>query len=140
MTMRLRAACMTVAALGATGLVACGNGPPAGSSSTGSGGGGCSVGSAKVSGLGSATTKVAATDQLAFSPSSQTAKVGQVVEWNNTGTVPHTITFDASNAQCLNDQLINPGSTWEVKFTQPGTYTYKCTIHPGMNGTLTVSG
>jgi plastocyanin len=141
MSIRLRALLMGVATLGATGLAACGNGPPAGASGSGSsGGGGCSIGKAGASGLGSAGTKVSATDQLQFSPASQTAKVGQVVEWSNTGSVPHTITFDASNAQCLNDALINPGATWEVKFTAPGTYTYKCTIHPGMNGTLTVSG
>jgi plastocyanin len=139
MSMRAPAVVMTLAALGATGIVACGNGAPE-SSSSGPGPGGCSVGSAGASNLGSAATKVQATDQLQFSPASQTAKVGQVVQWSNTGSVPHTITFDASNAQCLNDQLINPGSTWEVKFTQPGTYTYKCTIHPGMDGTLTVSG
>jgi plastocyanin len=83
--------------------------------------------------------KVESNDQLQFSPSSQTAKVGQIVQWTNPGTVAHTITFDSSNASCLSDSQIAPGSTWEVKFTQAGTYSYKCTIHPGMNGTLTVS-
>jgi len=89
--------------------------------------------------VGAAAVKVAATDQLQFSPASQTSKVGQVVEWSNTGSVPHTVTFDSANASCLTDPQIVPSSTWQVKFTQPGTYSYKCTIHPGMNGTITVS-
>lgn len=118
----------------AIGLSACGNGPPAGS---GTGGGGCTAGTAGVT-IGTAQVKVDATDQLQFSPSAQTAKVGQVVQWTDTGTVQHTITFDASNASCLSDATIAPGSTWEVKFTAAGTYTYKCTIHPGMDGTLKV--
>ena len=51
----------------------------------------------------------------------------------------HTVTFDSSNASCLSDLALNPGSTWEVKFTQAGTYTYHCTVHPGMNGSITIS-
>jgi plastocyanin len=65
--------------------------------------------------------------------------VGQIVEWTVTGTLTHTITFESTNATCLSDPLLEPGSTWEVKFTQAGTYDYKCTLHPGMMGTVTVS-
>ncbi|MBV9100708.1 MAG: cupredoxin domain-containing protein [Candidatus Dormibacteraeota bacterium] len=120
----------------ASAMAACGNGPPGGSSS--SGGGGCTSGTAGVS-LGTGQVKIDANDQLQFAPTSQTAHVGQVVQWTNAGSVAHTITFDSSNASCLDDAQIAPGSNWQVKFTQAGTYTYKCTIHPGMNGTLTVS-
>jgi plastocyanin len=61
----------------------------------------------------------------------------QVIEWTNPGTVAHTITFDTATS--LSDPTIAPGGTWEVKFSKAGTYTYKCTIHPGMDGKLTVS-
>ena len=122
----------------AIGLAACGSSasqttPP------NSAAGGCSTGTAGVSNLGAATVKVAATDQLQFSPTTQTAHAGQVVEWTAPGTTTHTITFQSSDASCLSDVQLNPGASWEVKFTQPGTYAYKCTIHPGMNGTITVS-
>ena len=80
--------------------------------------------------------KVQANDQLQFSPTSSTAKVGQVVQWSNTGSVLHNITFDQG---CLTDTAFQPGGTWSVKFSQAGTYSYKCTIHPGMDGKLTVS-
>lgn len=32
-----------------------------------------------------------------------------------------------------------PQGRFSFKFTQPGTYTYHCTIHPGMVGTITVT-
>lgn len=126
------ATCAAVAVL----LSACGNGVPSPPPAPGGGGGGSSVGSAGTN-LGPPAVNVAATDQLQFSPSSQTAKVGQVIEWKNTGSVAHTITFDTATS--LSDPTIAPGGTWEVKFTKPGTYTYKCTIHPGMTGSITVS-
>ena len=132
----LRSAAVGAGLVLAAALGACGNGPPGGSS--GSGGGGCTAGTAGVS-LCTGQVKIDTNDQLQFAPTSSTAKVGQVVQWSNGGTVAHTITFDSSNASCLDDAQIAPGSNWQVKFTAAGTYTYKCTIHPGMNGTLTVS-
>ena len=119
----------------AIGLAACGNGVPIALSS-GSGSGGNCPGSAGAS-LGAAAVKISGTDALQFSPTSQTAKVGQVIEWTNTGTVLHNITFD--EASCLTDNAFQPQATWDIKFTQAGTYPYHCTIHPGMDGSLTVS-
>lgn len=119
----------------AAGLAACGNGPPAGSGGSSSGGGGCTSGTAGAS-LGKASVKVDATDQLQFSPTAQSVKTGQVVEWDNTGSVLHNITFD--NPSCFTDSSFQPGGKWQVKFTAPGTYSYHCTIHPGMDGKITV--
>ena len=112
-------------------LVACGEATPATSPARGTG-----VGTAGVN-LGAPTEHISATGQLQFSPSSQTAHVGDVIEWTNTGSVEHTVTFDAASA--VSDPSLMPGATWEVKFTTSGTYTYHCTIHSGMNGTIVVS-
>ena len=116
------------------GLASCANGAST-SSGPASGAHNC-PGTVGVS-LGAAKVKVSATDKIQFMPETQTARVGQVVQWTNTGTVLHTITFD--EASCLSDSTIQPQATWEIKFTQPGTYPYICTIHPGMNGNLTVT-
>lgn len=99
---------------------------------------GCVSGSAGVSNLGAPDVKVSATDQLQFSPASQTASVGQVVEWTNTGGLTHTVMFDGAAELCLSDAQLAPGATWEVKFIKPGTFAYRCTIHPGMTGTIRV--
>ncbi|HEX4755061.1 MAG TPA: hypothetical protein VH661_04830, partial [Candidatus Dormibacteraeota bacterium] len=69
-------------------LAACGNG----AAGTPSASGGPTVGAAGVS-LGTAAVHISATDQLQFSPSTQTAHVGDIVRWTNTGTVAHTVTF-----------------------------------------------
>jgi plastocyanin len=97
-------------------------------------------GSAAVSGLGTVAETIDATDDLVFVPASTTASVGDVVEFKNTGTVAHTVTFQDTNDGCLSDAMLNPGSTWEVKFTAAGTYNYLCTIHaPNMKGEIKVS-
>lgn len=90
------------------------------------------------SGLGTPSANVSLTDQLKFDPSSSSVAVGQVVEWKNTGSVAHNVTFDKSND--ATSPTLNPGDTWEVTFSVPGTYAYHCTFHPGMDGTLTVTG
>jgi plastocyanin len=122
----------------AIGLFACGNGQPGGGSS---GPPAACNGSAAVSSLGIATMTVQATDNLVFDPASSTAAVGDVVEFKNTGSVVHTVTFEDNNDGCLTDNTLAPGATWQVKFTQPGTYHYLCTIHaPNMAGVIKVTG
>ena len=95
------------------------------------------VGSAGVN-LGAPSLRVAATDQLMFSPARATLQVGQIVEWTNTGSVTHTVTF--INYPYPSDPTLTPGGMWEVKFTKAGTYAYQRTIHAGMTGTLNVTG
>jgi plastocyanin len=135
----LRALAVGVGVCIAIAMIACGNGNP---NPTGSGpeGGTCN-GTAKVSGLGSVGMTIQATDNLVFVPASSTASVGEVVEFKNTGSVPHTVTFQDNNDGCLTDDSLNPGATWDVKFSAAGTYNYICTIHaPNMKGEITVSG
>ena len=79
-----------------------------------------------------------ATDNLTFMPQSISAAAGKVVQWTNMGSTQHTITFGGASASCLSDSLLQAGSTWSVRFTQPGTYMYTCQIHPQMTGTITV--
>jgi plastocyanin len=120
-------------------MIACGNGNP-NPSGTGPGGGTC-PGSAKASGLGTVGMTIDATDTLIFDPATSTAQVGEVIEFKNTGTIAHTVTFQDSNDSCLTDDTLNPGATWDVVFNAPGTFHYLCTIHaPNMKGQITLSG
>jgi plastocyanin len=127
---RFRPLVLAAGASLAAGLAGCGNGPPESSSAT------CTAGTAGAS-LGTPAVKVAATDALTFVPPAGSAKVSDVIEWDNTGTVLHNITFD--ECPSLNDDQFAPGGKWQAKFTVAGSYPYHCTIHPGMDGTLTVS-
>ena len=122
----------------AIGLFACGNGAP--ESSTSGPPAACN-GSAAVTFPGTPATTVAATDNLVFVPDTSTIAVGDVLEFMNTGSVVHTVTFQDNNDGCLSDPTLAPGATWAVKFTQAGTYKYLCTIHaPNMKGQITVTG
>jgi plastocyanin len=87
--------------------------------------------------LGAATVKISATGQMTFEPAMQTAHVGDIIQWTNTGSIEHTVSFDTQPS--LSDPSLQPGGTWEVKFTTAGTYTYHCNIHPNMLGTIVVS-
>jgi cytochrome c oxidase subunit 2 len=93
----------------------------------------------KVNGV-AAAADVAETDDLKFQPDSATVKVGDVVQWTNTGNAIHSVTFDNQQVPSLDTQ--NGGEKFEVKFLKPGTYHYICTYHvtSGMTGTITVTG
>jgi plastocyanin len=70
---------------------------------------------------------------FAFGPSSVQISVGDTVKWLNLDSVPHQVhgsNFDSGQ--------IRHGYTYSYTFTQPGTYNYSCSIHPSMQGTVTV--
>jgi plastocyanin len=132
-----RAALLAVTTLLALMATACGDGPS--SSSAASSGGGSSVGSV-VNGK-TATVTVKETDANVFDPSSAnvSVKAGGIVEWKNTGSNSHNVTFKQYDD--ITSGNLGAASSYEVAFTTPGTYDYVCTIHEslGMKGTITVT-
>ena len=60
--------------------------------------------------------------------------VNDTIRWINDDAYAHTVTslgiFDSAN--------LNPGDTWTRTFTEPGTFTYICSYHPFMKGSITV--
>jgi plastocyanin len=71
----------------------------------------------------------------AYAPSPLTVNVGATVAWTNSDSVAHTSTADGGT---WNSGTIAPGATFTRTFTSAGSFTYRCTIHPGMVGTITV--
>ena len=73
---------------------------------------------------------------LSFNPNPTTMKVGQTVAWKNTDSTAHDATQDASK---FGTGTVSPGATSSpIAMSTAGTFTYHCTIHPGMIGTITV--
>jgi plastocyanin len=72
---------------------------------------------------------------LFFSPSSVSVAVGDTVTWHNTGQAPHNATADDGS---FNTPTLNNGQSASHTFTQAGTFSYTCTIHPNMKGTVRV--
>ena len=70
-----------------------------------------------------------------FSPGSVTVAVGDTVTWRNTGQAPHNATADDGS---FKTQDLNNGQSASHTFTQAGTFSYICTIHPNMKGTVRV--
>lgn len=71
----------------------------------------------------------------AYQPAQLTVEDGQTVIWTNRGFGQHTVTalggeFDSGR--------LNLGESFKVTFTTPGSFPYKCTVHPSMRGSVTV--
>ena len=73
---------------------------------------------------------------FAFAPPSVTVKAGTTVKWTNEDTVSHTITADDGS---WGSGSLGKGQSFSQVFTQAGTFTYYCTIHPSMKGTVVVT-
>lgn len=72
---------------------------------------------------------------MAFAESNLTVSVGTKVKWTNNDSVPHTVTSDSG--AFASDNLAK-GQSFEFTFDKEGTYSYHCSIHPSMKGTITV--
>lgn len=79
----------------------------------------------------------AAMEGNAFSPSTITAAVGDVITWTNNDTVPHTATL-TDDPTCTTDNL-GSGESGGLTFSEAGTYAFFCKVHPDMKGTIEVS-
>ena len=71
--------------------------------------------------------------KFAFAPVSTTIKAGQSVTFTNNDAVAHTTTGAAWDSGD-----IQPGQSFTLTPTQPGTVTYHCSFHPFMTGTLII--
>jgi plastocyanin len=71
-----------------------------------------------------------------YNPNPTTMRVGQSVAWHNGDTTAHDATQDAAR---FGTGTINANATsTPITMSTAGTFTYHCTIHPGMIGTITV--
>lgn len=72
---------------------------------------------------------------FAFGPSSVTITAGGTVTWTNSDSASHTATGDGGS---FDTGTIASGGSGSITFDTPGTYTYFCSIHPDMTGTVVV--
>ena len=72
---------------------------------------------------------------MAFIPVTLTVPVGTTVRWKNKDNVAHTVTSDTGAWDSGN---IPVNGVFNFPFTAAGTYTYHCTYHPMMTGTIIV--
>lgn len=78
------------------------------------------------------------TPGTSFSPANVTIATGGTVTWQFTGSSRHNVTFSGTAPTGGNIPDTDVGGSAARTFTAPGTYSYTCTRHSGMNGTVVV--
>ena len=64
-----------------------------------------------------------------------TVKAGSTVTWTNMDEEPHTV---VSTSGTFRSNALDTKDSFSFKFDKPGTYSFVCTIHPQMVGTIIV--
>jgi plastocyanin len=73
-------------------------------------------------------------DNFTFGPAQLTVKVGTTVTWKNHDDIPHTVV----SAGKFRSKAMDTDDSYSFTFTAAGDYTYFCSLHPHMTGTIKV--
>jgi len=82
-----------------------------------------------------ATTSVTVQDN-SFGPAAIAVSAGATVTWTWSGSNPHNVTF--TGGAMTNSTTKSSGTHSATAPSTAGTYHYTCTIHAGMDGSVTV--
>ena len=74
-------------------------------------------------------------EDFAYDPDPVTIEEGGKVIWINRDSAPHTATAEDGS---FDTGVLEEGKLKSETFKEPGTYTYVCSIHPQMHGTIEV--
>lgn len=70
---------------------------------------------------------------FSFQPATATEEIGVPITWTNDDEFAHTVTFDTLD---IDSGAIEPGQTFTATLALSGSYTYHCSIHSNMSGTI----
>lgn len=85
-----------------------------------------------------ASASVQATAAGVFTPGGVSVRTNGTVTWNF-GSLGHNVTFQDEPGAPADIGGVNTNTSVSRTFGAAGTFPYGCTIHPGMNGSVTVS-
>ncbi len=96
-----------------------------------------SIGSSTVSANDQASPAAAEVkiDNFSFGPQTVTVPVGATVTWTNRDDIPHTV---VSTDGVFKSKVRDTDEKFSYTFTKAGTYSYFCSVHPKMTGTVVV--
>jgi plastocyanin len=95
-------------------------------------GGGAAI--AAAGGKDKPATHTVVIEAVAYTPEALAVDRGDTVVWVNKDPFPHTVTAKGA----FDSHDIAAGKSWKYTARKAGQYTYICTLHPNMRGTLTV--
>ena len=76
-------------------------------------------------------------EQYAYSPAAMTVEQGDTVTWTNHDSVQHDVLVTSGPAT-FHSPMLAQGQSWSHTFTVAGSYSYICSVHPDMRGSVTV--
>jgi plastocyanin len=76
-------------------------------------------------------------DNFSFAPVTLTVTAGTTVSWTNRDDIPHTV-VSADDPKAFKSKVMDTDEKFSFTFTKAGTYTYFCSVHPKMTGTVVV--
>ena len=71
-----------------------------------------------------------------FEPQTLTVKAGEKITWVNKDEEPHTVV--SVEKQFKKSTALDTDQEFTITADKPGTYTYFCSVHPKMTGTIIV--
>jgi plastocyanin len=71
-----------------------------------------------------------------FNPKTITVKSGEKITWINRDEEPHTVV--SVEKQFKKSSALDTDQEFTITAGAPGTYTYFCSVHPKMTGTIVV--
>lgn len=74
-------------------------------------------------------------ENMRFDPQDLKVRAGDRITWVNKDLFPHTAT---AAGKAFDSRSIAPNGSWTFVSGKRGSYTYACSFHPTMKGTLTV--
>ena len=86
-------------------------------------------------GTGSKQNRIEIKD-FAFNPQTITVRAGEKVTWINRDEEPHTVV--SVEKQFKKSTALDTDQEFTITAGAPGTYTYFCSVHPKMTGTIVV--
>ena len=89
----------------------------------------------QVSAAGSAEISI---ENFSFKPTILTIAPGTAVTWVNNDEEPHNIVNVGGSTRLFRSQGLDGGDKYTFVFDTPGTYSYICSVHPRMEGTIVV--
>ena len=92
------------------------------------------------SAAGSGETVTITVTNMSYEPAEVTIQLGDTVEWVfDDGGIPHDVSGEGDVEGALQSDLLTEG-TYSYTFDEAGTFSYHCTPHPMMVGTVVVEG
>ena len=73
---------------------------------------------------------------FAFNPQTITVKSGEKITWINRDEEPHTVV--SVGKQFKKSSALDTDQSYTIVAGAPGTYSYFCSVHPKMTGTILV--